>query len=142
MEQSRRIRIVAAGLGVLFIGLAASLIAIPLLIRTPLPVASPGASVQLADLRAGSPFGARLQVGDPGDVTLTLVFPDQRRPATEPQVRFDMPGLPMETVEAQMRRRPSGAIEARGRLPAFGRWRARIVTDGAVEELMFVLAEF
>jgi hypothetical protein len=139
MQQTRHIHFIVGALLVAVVGLAGSLLAIPLLIGDPLQVVRPGAPTALANMEDGAPASLHIRVGGSGDFLLLVAREQADDP---PLIRFDMPNHDMPPVEAEVDLVRDGLFQATGRLDMPGRWRIAIAFDDVGDELEFMLAEF
>ena len=140
-ESGRAARILAVGVGVGFLILVASFVAIPLLapdqvtLQTVGPVA-PGPGME----RGGRAFAGRLHPWEiTGEVTVDAerwaqvsfeITPTTGNPApTGPTARLvlDMPDHAMESLEPALSQKDTGAYHAQARLPMDGRWRLHVL---------------
>lgn len=139
MSQTRAIQYLAGGLAAGFLILAGALLAIPLLIREPLPVVRPDIPTMLTEDQASGAFQAQIDISAAGYFDLLMLLPGS---GDAPPVRFDMPATTMDPVEPEIEALGSGRFRASDRLATPGRWRLRVGQDGEILDMEFMLAEF
>ncbi|NMG41410.1 hypothetical protein GRZ55_19375 [Chelativorans sp. ZYF759] len=139
MTQTRRIQLLAGGLLLVILGLAGSLMAIPLLIGEPLLVVRPGDPALLADAEDGEPATIQIQIGASGDFLMAVA---REASVNLPVVRFHMLLHQMASVMAEVDAVADGIFRATGRLEMPGRWHVGIEFDDASIGVEFILAEF
>jgi hypothetical protein len=141
MSEARRIRIIVASILLVVTMIVGGLLAIPFMIRNPLPVVRPDAPVLFSDEEALPHLAAQLEVS-PALSFEILVATTRLEEQEYVRLLLDMPGLELPATELELEPVGVGRFQATGRFHAPGRWRLRVVGDDRAHDFEFMLSEF